>query len=89
MKLYLDNLPFVKLQKRPKPTNELFCVALLSEIVRNLAPNHVDLCSKISYAAFLLQLVVGDANFSSVYDIFHQVSLDIKILFIFVGKNCS
>ena len=69
----LDYLPFITLQKRTNPSNEMFVVALLSEIIRYLAPNHSEFRSKISYAAFLLQLIVGESESYSVIDIFHKV----------------
>ena len=73
-KILLDHLPHITLQKRTDPTNEMFVVALLTEIMRHLVPNHTDFRAKISYAAFLFQLMVGDDyDHYPIFDIFHKV----------------
>jgi hypothetical protein len=59
--------------KREYPTSEMLCAAFLREILCNLKPSH-ELYDKLKSVAFLLNLLVKNAQFGDVYEIFHQVN---------------
>jgi len=59
------------------PTSLNFCVALLREILSNLKPSH-ELWDKIKYAAFILNLATRNVEFNLLYQIYHQVELDVQ-----------
>ena len=75
---YFDNFGG-NLHSKEKPNGINFCVALLREILCNLKPSH-ELWDKIRYAAFLLNLVSIDNEFTTLYDVYHQVIITFRIV---------
>jgi len=59
------------------PTSLNFSVALLREILSNLKPNH-ELWDKIKYAAFILNLATRNVEFNLLYQIYHQIEVDVQ-----------
>ena len=58
---------------REYPSQSIFCLALLHEVLFNLKPSHV-LWGKLKYAAFLLNIAERkDVEFGIIYNIFYQV----------------
>jgi len=58
---------------REYPSQSIFCLALLHEVLFNLKPSHV-LWRKLNYAAFLLNIAERkDVEFGIIYNIFYQI----------------
>eukprot|EP00088_Acartia_fossae_P024071 TRINITY_DN2504_c2_g1_i4.p1 TRINITY_DN2504_c2_g1~~TRINITY_DN2504_c2_g1_i4.p1 ORF type:complete len:580 (+),score=150.99 TRINITY_DN2504_c2_g1_i4:1-1740(+) len=73
---YFDSR-FGLLHDKENPTSLNFCVALLLEILCKLKPSH-ELWDKIKYAAFLLNLATRNIDFGVLYEIFHQMEVNVK-----------
>ncbi len=59
---------------REYPSQSIFCLALLHEVLFNLKPSHV-LWGKLKYAAFLLNISERkNVDFGMIYNIFYQVN---------------
>eukprot|EP00088_Acartia_fossae_P044004 TRINITY_DN4661_c0_g1_i6.p1 TRINITY_DN4661_c0_g1~~TRINITY_DN4661_c0_g1_i6.p1 ORF type:complete len:536 (+),score=80.35 TRINITY_DN4661_c0_g1_i6:43-1650(+) len=65
------------LYNKETPTCIEFCAALLREILCTLKSSHV-IWDKIKYAAFLASLAARNYEFGLLYDIYHQLEIEIQ-----------
>jgi len=67
---------------REYPSQSIFCLALLHEVLFNLKPSHV-LWGKLKYAAFLLNISERkNVDFGMIYNIFYQIEEKVESQFV-------